>query len=300
MNAISRSKLRAVPPKAAAPAKPKILIYGAPGVGKTWGAMDFPSCYYIDTEGGANLPHYIAKLEAAGGVYLGPDQGALSFDTLLEQVHALATERHSYRTLVVDSISKLFGVTIADEAERLSRENKKNEFGADKKPAVGAMRRLVAWLTRLDMNVLLIAHQKEEWGLNTRGEREAIGQTFDCWDRLEYELHLCLQIVRAGDARIAKVRKSRLEGFPNASVFPWSYAEFAGRYGRDVIEKESAPVLLASPEQVEEVRRLLDVVKMPDGYADKVFAAASVSSWDEMDAEKIDKVLTQLKGKLVP
>ncbi len=296
----AKPRLRAVAPKAAAPAKPKVLIYGAPGVGKTWGALDFPGCYFIDTEGGANLPHYIAKLEASGGVYLGPEQGALSFDTVLEQVQALATQKHDYRTLVIDSISKLFGAAIAYEAERLANENKKNEFGADKKPAVGAMRRLVAWLTRLDMTVLLIAHQKEEWGQNARGEREAVGQTFDAWDRLEYELHLCLQVIKAGNTRTARVRKSRLQGFEGAGTFPWSYAEFAARYGRDVIEAQSKQITLASPEQVAEVRRLLDVVRLAEGQAEKWLAAGGVSSWEEMDADKIEACLSSLKARLIP
>ena len=90
MNATVRTRLKAVVPKAAEPSKPKMLIYGAPGVGKTWGALDFPGVYYIDTEGGADLAHYTAKLDAAGGVYLGPDQGAQSFDTIIDQVDALA------------------------------------------------------------------------------------------------------------------------------------------------------------------------------------------------------------------
>jgi hypothetical protein len=92
-----RSRLKAVAPKHAEPSKPKVLIFGKSGVGKTWTSLDFPSCYYIDTEGGADLAHYTAKLEVAGGVYLGPDQGSTDFATIIEQVKALATERHPYR-----------------------------------------------------------------------------------------------------------------------------------------------------------------------------------------------------------
>src|SRR5262249_38170256 len=105
-----KSKLKAVDPKAAEPSKPKILIFGKPGVGKTWGSLDFPSVYYIDTEGGADLKHYTDKLTKAGGMYFGPEQGSLSFASVLEQIQALATERHSFRTVVIDSISKLMNV----------------------------------------------------------------------------------------------------------------------------------------------------------------------------------------------
>ena len=296
MNAIApRSRLKAVPPKNAEPSKPKVLIYGAPGVGKTWTALDFPSCYYIDTEGGADLGHYTDKLAAAGGVYLGPEHGSLSFDTVLDQVKALATERHEFRTLIIDSISKLFNQEIANEAERLGD---KDAFGASKKPAVSYMRRLVSWLTRLDMNVLLIAHEKATWITDDKGNRAEGPPTFDCWDKLAYELHLALHIQKRGSSRIARVTKTRLTGFPDSSTFPWSYDEFAARYGRDVIEKAAHAITLASEEQIIEARRLVEAVKLPEGQVEKWFNAAGVADWPEMDVEKIGKCIVFMKERV--
>ena len=51
----SASRLAAKDPTLAAPSRLKLQLYGPPGVGKTWGTLEFPACYYIDTEGGANL-----------------------------------------------------------------------------------------------------------------------------------------------------------------------------------------------------------------------------------------------------
>lgn len=289
----TKSKLKAVEPKAATPSKPKVLVFGKPGVGKTWTALDFPNVYYIDTEAGADLPHYTDKLKGAGGAYFGPDQGSLSFEAVIEQVQALATERHAYKTLVIDSVTKLYNLAINAEAERLGD---KNAFGADKKPAIALMRRLVSWLQRLDMNVILVAHERPLWGTDAKGERTEIGTTFDGWDKLEYELHLCLNVVKQGDKRLARVKKSRLQGFPDASLLPWSYPEFAERYGRDVIEQAPTQVTLAAPEQVAEVNRLLGVVKLADGTVEKWFTKAGVSSFEEMDADKINAITTHLKG----
>lgn len=298
MNAVTpRSKLKAVAPKAAVPSRSKCLIYGNPGVGKTWTALDFPTVYYIDTEGGANLPHYTSKLETAGGVYLGPSEGANEFATVLEQIQALATEDHPYRTLVVDSISKLFNDAVAREAERIEQAGKKDEYGASKKPAVAYMRRLVAWLTRLDMNVILIAHAKDEYAPVSAGERQVIGRTFDCWDKLEYELDLCLAIERRGNSRVAVVRKSRLEGFPPTSTLPWSYDEFAQRYGRDKLEARAQAIRLADAEQVAELHRLLDAVKMPEDWLRKCLDAAGAERPEELTAEQISKMLNAIKER---
>ena len=289
------SKLKAVDPKQAEPSKPKILIFGKPGVGKTWTSLDFPGVYYIDTEGGADLGHYTDKLKNSGGVYFGPEQGSLDFETVIGQVQGLATEKHDFKTVVIDSISKLYNTAISDEAERLGD---KDTFGASKKPAIAYMRRLVNWLTRLDMNVILVAHEKAEWGL-VNGQRAEIGATFDAWEKLEYELHLCLHIIKAGPNRNARVRKSRLTGFPDGDGFKWSYQDFADRYGKDIIEKRSVAIQLATAKQLEELKQLFDVVKLPDGQEAKWLKAANAETWAEADAEKVQKTIDFIREKYI-
>lgn len=284
------SRLKAVTPKAAEPSKPKILIFGKPGVGKTWASLDFPSVYYIDTEGGADLEHYTDKLAKAGGVYFGPEQGSLSYDSVIAEVKALATEQHDFRTVVFDSVSKLFNSAITTEQERLGD---KDAFGASKRPAVRDNRRLMDWIAKLDMNVILIAHERELWGDSGRA-----GVTFDCDAKLEYDLHLVLNIQKQGPSRLARIGKSRLQQFPEGESFRWSYDEFADRYGRDIIEAQAKPIELASEDQVGEVKRLLETVKVPDDFAEKCLTKAGAHDWSEMDAERINKVIVSLKERL--
>ncbi len=289
------SKLKAIEPKSAEPKKPKILIFGKPGVGKTWASLDFPSCYFIDTEGGANMDHYTDKLKKSGGAYMGPEQGALDFQTVIEQIQALATEDHNFKTLVIDSVTKLFSTAIASEAERILEKGNKDEFGASKKPAVANMRRLVNWLSRIDMNVILVSHEKPEWGLNGKGERVEIGSTFDAWEKLEYELDLCLNIIKNGPQRIARIRKSRLTGFQDATTFPWSYADFSTLYGKEVIEKKSQAIALATPEQLAEMKKLFETVRLPEGQEGKWLAAKQVNDWSEMETGSIGKAIEHIK-----
>ena len=300
MNAItkprsSRSKLLAVEPEAVEPGHPTVLVYGPPGVGKTWVSLDFPAVYYIDTEGGADLDHYRAKLRASGGAYLGPDQGSLDFDVVISQIQALATEQHHYRTVVIDSVSKLWNVALSDEQERLGA---KDAFGAYKKLPTRQFQSLIKWINRLDMNAVFVAHQKDLWGLNDQKQREMIGYAADAQDKMEYDLHLSLRIAKVGTSRYAYIGKSRLPTFPEGDMFPWSYENFAERYGRVVIEKEANPIVLADDNQIAEVNRLLSIVKMPDDWQDKVFKKAGVEAWSEMDADKAAKVIDNLKSRL--
>ncbi len=291
-----KSKLKAIKPENAAPSKPKILVYGKPGVGKTWTALDFPKCYYIDTEGGADLSHYTDKLKSSGGVYFGIEQGSLDFSNVIGQIQALATEKHEYKTVIIDSITKIFNNEVAKEADRLGD---KDAFGASKKPAVAMMRQLISWIQRLDMTVILISHEKVLWGV-VNNQRAEIGVTFDCYDKLEYELHLALNIVKLPSKRNAIVKKSRLTGFADSEAFEWSYQEFAKRFGKDVLEGEVKELILATPEQITEIRYLEDNIKLPEGYAAKCLTAANSSSWQDMDSDKLQKTIDYIKDKFIP
>lgn len=288
------SKLKAKSPELVKPGKIKAVIYGASGVGKTTLALSFPTPYYFDVEGGAKGPQYRELLKKSGGAYMGPEDGTLSFDTLIDQMQALATEKHPYKTLIVDSLTKLFQTTIAQEAERLGD---KDAFGASKKPAVAAMRRLVMWATRLDMNIWFVCHETAEWGL-VNGQRSEIGRVADVWDKLIYELDLAVQAVKRGPSRIAIVKKSRLTAFPDNEQFPLDYAEFAARHGKEVVESEGSVITLALPDQVAEVTKLMDLLKVDPADAQKWLDKANATSLAEMSSEHIAKLIEFLRKKL--
>lgn len=258
------SKLKGRNPDNVEPSKPKIVIFGTPGSGKTWASMEFPNVFYIDTEGGADLDHYREKLKASGALYFGPEDGSLDFNSVLDQIQALATEEHDRKTLVIDSLSKLYNTQIAMTQEKMAREGKEDAFGSSKKEAIAFMRRLVAWINKLDMNVVLIHHQKSQWK-----DGKEVGVTFDGWEKLEYELHLVLRIAKNGPDRRAYIGKSRMKQFPDGENFPWSFSEFAKRYGEDVIGRAAVKAQLCTEEQQKEYAGLIAKVKVPKETLEK-------------------------------
>lgn len=282
-------------PKAAKPTKPKIVVFGKPGVGKTWASIDFPSVFYIDTEGGANREHYTDKLKTAGARYFGPEDGSLDFDAVVEQIITLATIQHTYRTVVIDSFSKLYNATAAMAAERLSLKDGKagDEFGRDKKEANKPTRKLINWITKLDMNVILICHEKTLWA-----NGEQVGVTPDMWDKIEYELDLVLSVTKQGSSRKARVTKTRIEQFPDGTIFDWSFKEFAARYGQDIIEAAVTPISSASSDQVNQLKTLVELLRVTPDIIEKWLTKAGVDGFEEMDSETIQKCIDFLKNKL--
>lgn len=290
-------KLKGKDPTDAKVAKAKIAIYGRAGVGKTWAACDFPGVYYIAAESGASRQQYTDKLRASGGAYMGPEDGACDFATVLEELVTLAATKHDYKTVVIDSYTKLFQTSIDIEHERMTNDGRdmSKTFGAEKKPAVNASKRLVRFLDQLDMNVILICHQKTLWQ-----NGEEIGVTLDGWDRLDYELDLVLRIEKQGVSRNAFVHKSRLEEFLDGSKFSWSYSDFADLYGKDAIESDVHIVDLATEEQLAQITHLIDVTHTDSAVTTKWFDKAGISRFEDMPTDMIAKCIQSLNKKLEP
>lgn len=289
-------QLRAVAPTQIEPGRPKIILFGRPGAGKTYGALDFPQPYYIDTEGGAKQDQYRKKLIASHGGYLGPEQGSREFSAVVDEVKSLATVEHRYKTLIIDSISEIYNTVITDEAERLGD---KDAFGASKKPATRLTMQLLNWINRLDMNVILIAHEKPEWGVDAKGNRAEVGKTFDAFEKVGYALDLALHIRNPGaNVRLAQVVKSRFDSFPMGESFTWSFDEFANRYGPEIIAKDAMHIELASPEQVAALTQILSERRDGDDLKAAGLKRASAETLDELTTDQAARWIESLtRGK---
>ena len=296
------TKLKARQPEEVKPGHIKGVIFGKYGSGKTFLALSFPSIYFIDSESGATRAHYAERLKASNGVYLGVEDGSQDFDVIIDQIKALATEDHPYKTLVIDSITKVYNLAIAKEAERLGS---KDAFGASKKPAVAQMRRLISWISKLDMNVWLIAHEVAEWGL-VDGQRAEMGKTADVYDKLLYELDLTLQIRQhSAKRRDALVVKSRLSGFPSSDVIvlqdngvDMCYDEIAARYGKDSIEAKATPIHLATSEQVERITILFEAMNLTDEQISKGLARKNAENIADLSASDAQIIIDDIQKKL--
>ena len=261
----------------------KLMLFGSAGVGKSWAASSFPHSYIIDGERG--LDHYTDHLAESHSVVL----QTTNAEEAIEEVRSLGTEKHGYRTLVIDPITTL-------ETDLIERAEK--EFGAGDMRVWGkrdrTMRRLINLVLNLDMNVILVAHGKVEYG----DKMAKLGTTYDGWKRLIYAFDLAIELERRGARRVGIVRKTRIEAFPDGDVFDFSYAEIAKRYGEGVVEREAVPVAAASPERVARLKALIDLLKLDSDTVGAWLKKANVDGLDDMPADAVEKCIDFVDKKI--
>lgn len=263
----------------------KALFYGNAGVGKTTAAISFPKPYLIDTEKGAENNQYQKLLKQNGGVIFQTSE----FEDLIIEVKALLTEKHPYKTLIIDPLTTLYNDLLVKAELKVG-----SEFGRHYNEANKKMKHLLALLLRLDMNVIITSHAKNEYGQNL----SVLGQTFDCYKKLDYLFDLVFEIQKRGKDRVGVVKKSRIESFPDGDHFPFSYAEIAKRYGTDILEKDAETQSLATEAQVKEIKRLVDLLKVPDETVQKWLSKANSEVFSEMPQDSIEKCIEHLKSQI--
>lgn len=263
----------------------KALFYGSAGVGKTMAAIQFPKPYIIDTEGSTNKPQYVKQIDKAGGVVL----MTVDFEEMVNELKQLLTIKHDYKTLVIDSLTNLYNDLLEKAEKKVG-----TEFGRHYGEANKRMKQLLNLLFRMDMNVIITSHSKNEYGQNLA----VLGQTFDCYKKLDYLFDLVFEIQKRGDKRIGIVKKSRIEAFPDNDTFPFSYDEIANRFGREVLERDAKPQELATTEQVKELTRLIELLKTPEEVYSKWKSKASAEEWSEMPRDAMEKCIQYLKSTI--
>lgn len=263
----------------------KALFYGAAGVGKTTAAINFPKPYLIDTEKGAENDQYAKTIQRKGGVVF----QCSDFDELIVEVKALLTEKHEYKTLIIDPLTTLYNDLLDKSAIKVGTEFGRHYGDANKK-----IKHLLALLLRLDMNVIITSHAKNEYGPNL----SVLGQTFDCYKKLDYLFDLVFEIQKRGQNRVGVVKKSRIESFGDTESFPFSYEEIASRYGMAVLERDAVAQELATEEQTTEILHLIDLLKVPEEIWTKWLDKADSERFEEMPRQYIQKCIDHLKEKI--
>jgi AAA domain-containing protein len=264
----------------------KVLFYGKTSVGKTTAAIQFPKPYYIDTEGGAEQDKYVEALEKSEALLFQSND----YDDIMTELRCLQREKHEYKTVIIDPLTHIYEDLLAKASV------KGTDFGKHYVEANRKMKIMLSLLIKLDVNVIIITHAKDQYS----SDLSIIGQTFDCYKKLDYLFDLVLEVQLRGKERVAVVKKSRIEKFILGETIPFSFEEIADRYGKKILEKEAVCEDLADDNDVFYVKSMIDLFNETDENVNRWLAKAKVDSFEEMPKDKIKKVIQYLEEKSKP
>lgn len=275
----------------------KLFLYGPAGVGKTTAAIMFPNAYIIDTERGTDF--YAGNIKKSGGAVF----QSVNPDEIRDELRALLTEKHQYKTLIIDPVTQLYNAVQEKWNKRFEKHAKNDkesdlgDFGMRYWNKVKSeFKSIQRMILALDMNVIVTSHQKDVYGQNF----SKVGVTFDSMKGEDYLYDLVFRLEKRGSKRFAVTEKERAEIGANKfpADFEWSYEAFLKFYGAEVIQREARPVKMATKEQVAQLVKLIDTVKVDEDTIAKWLAKADAQSFDELNDEQITLCINYVQKKL--
>lgn len=203
---------------------PRIVIHGAPGIGKSTLAASAPSPVFIDLE------HGTLQLDVARA------DGIETWEHLLAAVHALATQPHDFKTLVIDTLDRAEWMCwqhLCAKA-RVANIEAVGKYGRGYTAAYEEFRGLARALDVLrikrGMSIILIAHSKIENAPNAAGDE---------YQRWTLKVHK--QVAGIFYEGFDAILFARLETFTSKS----ESGKVKGIGDRRVLETQESPAWLA-------------------------------------------------------
>jgi hypothetical protein len=263
----------------------KGLFYGVSGSGKTTCSLQFPKPYFIDTEKGATNDQYIDLLVQGGGNYFFTQD----FDDLEKEVKELANVKHDYQTLVIDPITNIYNNLLERCEKSVGSSHGKHYGEANKK-----FKRLIDLLLRLDMNIVITSHTKNEYG----DKLVVLGQTFDAYKKLDYLFDLVIEVkATSATKRMGTVRKSRITTFPLLEEFEFSYPVLSAKYDKKMLEKSSVPLNLITDQTLSVLKETFKKLNYSGEQIDRLLSKKNLSDLSELTEAEALAFIDKMKTK---
>lgn len=272
----------------------KMLLWGESGSGKTSLALKFPNAYVIDMERGTD--HYGDKYDFT--VVKTNDA-----DEVLNQINALMTEKHDYKTLVIDPITvfwdafqrkwtEIISGNKGDKAPGKHEDYYELQFG-DWKVLNNEYGEFMRLLTRLDMNVICTAHSKIAYKKGSMAVVE--GVTWDAQKDTNYYFDTEVQLYIREGVHYGICNKDKSGCLPEHVEFEPTFDYFAGHFGSEKLDRPAQTITLSTDEQRKRLLELQTEKKVSNSTFNKVLDEYQVRNTKSLTTEQANELITRLE-----
>lgn len=270
-----------------------LLIAGESGSGKSFWIANLKNALIFDTDVGGGLSYADARIRRNGSE-------RIEVGSYLEVIAELTERRKAKKldgitTLAIDHLSTL-------QQDAVLRHNptfQEGTFGKEHDRANKEWRKIRDLVRFGDFNLVCTSHMKTKYE-----NKQAIGVVADASKNVEGDFHVVLQLIKGASAptvanpSTARVLKWRRDPEDERGLVPptinFTMEEFLKVHGYQMDGKREE-IPMASAEQVSELNRLLEIVKLPEGTVEAWLRKAKVEALDELSSEIITKCLDHVR-----
>lgn len=267
-------------------------IAGPSGSGKSFFVANLHNALIYDTDIGGGLAYAADRIKRN-------KSERVEVSSYLEVEYDLKKRQkdrtlNNFNTLVIDHVTALH-----QDAQIRHNPNADKDYGRSGEIATREWRRIRNFCRTFDFNLVITAHLKGRW----ENDKET-GQMPDGGKNVEADMSIVLHL-KKGDRypSLAHVHKWRRDPEDSRGLVPATFdltlENFSKIHGNGAMGAPREAVVMATPEQVASLGKLLEVVKLPDGTPEKWLKKAAVDSFDEMTGDTIQKCIDYAKN-LIP
>jgi hypothetical protein len=124
-----------------------------------------------------------------------------------------------------------------------------------------------------------------------------VGSTYDITDKMAYSLGSVWNLKLLGSNRKLFIKKSRYTELKagEALDFNEGYETIKNIFGEQIFKRESQPRELASNDQIIEIKRLIDVLHLPEDRVNKILTNANAVSFEEVEKTYMEKLIKSMQ-----
>ena len=274
----------------------KLFLWGPAGSSKTLTSIQFPKPVVIDLEGGTDLYGDVCDFDVVR---------TTSADETMNAVDWLLTNKHSYRTLVIDPITIYWDALQKKWSDIFLRRNKGTKGHRfeyydmqvrDWQTIKSEFNLLLRKLLMLDMNVILTAREKIKY--KEGSFMVAMGETFDGEKSLPYMFDTIIRLyVNEQGKYMGLCIKDRSNKLPKEE-FECSYKVLEKYFGKEYLSREAKPIKYASQTQKEKIKIYIEQFKLTPEQVEKRLAAYDAETLDELTYENAEVIISKFESAI--